>query len=336
MNLLLEFARKPMVRLILVGVVGFALGLFVGWVVWPVEWTDATPAYLRPELQADYVQMAADSFMLHSDPNRALQRWAALGAAGPDAYQSAQASASPQERQALNRYGQFIESVGGFEGSAGGSQQPPPSSAPWLRYLIIGGGIIAVLVIVAAAVYLLRPRRRGAPESPAMRAQSLSRETEKTDFSQLGLAAPLTQSITTYVLGDDLYDESFSIDSPSGEFLGEYGVGISETIGVGEPKKVSALEVWLFDKNDIKTATKVLLSEHAYNDMGIRQRLEAKGDLVLIAPQQKILLETATLQLMATVVEMEYGGGPLPENSYFERVTLELAVWQKEQGQGQA
>ena len=66
--------------------------------------------------------------------------------------------------------------------------------------------------------------------------------------------------MTTYVLGDDLYDESFSIDTASGDFLGEYGVGVSETIGVGEPKKVTALEIWLFDKNDIKTATKVLMS----------------------------------------------------------------------------
>jgi hypothetical protein len=44
---------------------------------------------------------------------------------------------------------------------------------------------------------------------------------------------------------------------------GECGVGISETIGVGDPKKVTAFEVWLFDKNDIQTVTKVLMSAHA-------------------------------------------------------------------------
>ena len=48
--------------------------------------------------------------------------------------------------------------------------------------------------------------------------------------------------MTTYMIGDDLYDDSFSIDSPSGEFLGECGVGISDTIGVGDPKKVTALK----------------------------------------------------------------------------------------------
>jgi len=39
------------------------------------------------------------------------------------------------------------------------------------------------------------------------------------------------------------------------------------------------------------------------------------------------LLETETLQLLATVVDLEYGIGALPQNSYFERITLELAIW---------
>ena len=64
-----------------------------------------------------------------------------------------------------------------------------------------------------------------------------------------------------------MFDDSFSVDSPSGEFLGECGVGISETIGVGDPNKVSAFEVWLFDKNDIQKVTKVLMSAHAFLDL---------------------------------------------------------------------
>jgi hypothetical protein len=87
------------------------------------------------------------------------------------------------------------------------------------------------------------------------------------------------------------------------------------------------LEVWLFDKNDIKTATKVLMSEHAYNDPNIRARLEPKGELIVVKPREQVLLETKTLQLLATVVDMEYGAGAAPQNSYFERITLELAVW---------
>jgi hypothetical protein len=140
---------------------------------------------------------------------------------------------------------------------------------------------------------------------------------------------PVVQFMTTYMLGDDLYDDSFSIDAPTGEFLGECGVGISETIGVGDPKKVTAFEVWLFDKNDIQTVTKVLMSNHAFNDPNIRQRLLAKGEPQLVEPGKRILLETASLQMEARIVDASYGGGAMPTNSYFDRLTLELAVWPK-------
>ncbi len=139
----------------------------------------------------------------------------------------------------------------------------------------------------------------------------------------------MVQFMATYKLGDDLFDDSFSIDSPAGEFLGECGVGISETIGVGEPKKVTAFEVWLFDKNDIQTVTKVLMSAHAFLDEATRQRLESKGDPVLAEPGSEIVLETQTLRLVARVVDMAYGDGALPEQSFLERLLLELAVWPK-------
>ncbi len=44
---------------------------------------------------------------------------------------------------------------------------------------------------------------------------------------------------------------------------------------------------------------------------------------------KQITLETAALQLTATVTDMEYGQGAMPEQSYFERLTLEIAVWPK-------
>jgi hypothetical protein len=199
--------------------------------------------------------------------------------------------------------------------------------------LLLGIGLV-VLAVVGAAGFLYYRRlfgNRGSGEiTPTMQAVELSRKAEKTNFEQMGLAPPVTQTMTTYVLGDDLYDESFSIDTQAGEFLGEYGVGVSESIGIGEPKKVTALEVWLFDKNDIKTATKVLMSRHAFQDPSIRARLEPKGELVVVEPQAQVLLETATLQLLVTVVDLEYGASALPTDSYFDRITLELAIWPRQ------
>jgi hypothetical protein len=126
-----------------------------------------------------------------------------------------------------------------------------------------------------------------------------------------------------------LFDESFSIDSPSGEFLGECGVGISDTIGIGDPKKVTGFEVWLFDKNDIQTVTKVVMSAHAYNDLVTRQRLAAKGEPVLAEPGIETTLDTQTLRIGVRVAEMGYGDGALPPESFFDHLILELSVWQK-------
>ncbi len=146
---------------------------------------------------------------------------------------------------------------------------------------------------------------------------------------QMGLDAPVIQVMSTYVLGDDLYDEAFSIDLPSGEFLGEFGIGISEVIGVGDPKKVTAMDLWMFDKNDILTVTKVLLTPYAFNDPSIRARLDPKGELVLAAQGTQYLLETASLQAIFSIVELDFGTGSLPANGYFERITFEVACWQK-------
>ncbi|NLE53034.1 MAG: hypothetical protein GX613_16675 [Chloroflexi bacterium] len=155
---------------------------------------------------------------------------------------------------------------------------------------------------------------------------------QKTDFSAAGEKPPVGQYMSTYILGDDLYDESFSIETASGEFLGECGSGISETIGVGDPKRVTATEVWLFDKNDIRTVTKVLMSRHAYNDEALRTKLAPKGEAVLAEPGLVTTLETQTLRIQVRIIDLQYGTGALPEQSFFERITVELAAWPKEGG----
>ncbi len=310
-------------------VVGLVGGLLIGWQT--KEFKDATPSYLRADLQEDYLRMAIDSFRVNSDPNLAIQRWRNLGPGAQQAYANIQANPGKADPNVVKAYGELITSILSTE--AGSEETPSTGTSSLSRTAIIGVGIILLLGVVAAGgLYLFRLLgKRGSGEVTAvMHASEISRNTEKTNFEELGLAPPITQTMTTYVLGDDLYDESFSIDTQAGEFMGEYGVVVSEAIGVGDPKKVTALEIWLFDKNDIKTATKVLMSQHAFNDPEIRGRLERKGELVVVEQQAQVLLETATLQLLATVVDLEYGKGPLPANSYFERITLELAIWPRQ------
>lgn len=316
--------KNMRVVLVLGVVLGLLLGLIFGWGIWPVQWTNGTPEVLRADLQDDYMRMTIDSFNRTGDINNAVSRWDNLGAAAGPTFARVQVDPGYLDPNAVQSFSAAIQAVKGPIAAVPTDAAPSTTSN-----LVLYGSLAVVLVLVGVgAVYLARLLRKGTgPVTAVMQAQEASRQAERTDFQSLGLAPPITQTMTTYVLGDDLYDESFSIDTGGGEFLGEYGVGVSETIGVGEPKKVAALEIWLFDKNDIKTATKVLMSEHAYNDPNIRARLEPKGELIVVKPQEQVLLETATLQLLATVVDMDYGVGAAPQNSYFERITLELAIW---------
>jgi hypothetical protein len=315
--------------LLLIG--GLAAGLLIGWVLAPVEYADVTPTNLRADLQVDYLRMAIDSYRLNQDPNLAVQRWDNLGSGAKQAYDTIQSQPNGADPAVVRAFGELITRVKTANGEQ--AAQPETTTSPLTRMILIGGGSLALIVILGAGLVFYRRLfgKRGSGEVTAvMQSVEISRNAEKTNFEQLGLAPPITQTMTTYILGDDLYDESFSIDTQAGEFMGEYGVGVSEAIGVGDPKKVTALEIWLFDKNDIKTATKVLMSQHAFGDPNIRSRLEPKGELVQVEPQAQILLETATLQLLATVIDLEYGHGPMPNNSFFERITLELAIWPRQ------
>lgn len=143
-------------------------------------------------------------------------------------------------------------------------------------------------------------------------------------------SAYLKQFITEYVFGNDMYDDTFSIDAASGEFLGECGVGIADTLGGSEPKNVSAFEIWLFDKNDVQTVTKVMMTDFAMNNPSILQRLEVKGEPVQIRPDLVVTLETATLLLEARILDVTYGRGGQAQNSYVQQMQVELTVTSRE------
>ncbi|MCZ2126445.1 MAG: hypothetical protein LC099_01570 [Anaerolineales bacterium] len=326
MDFVVALLKKLPVKEIVIGLVSLLIGLFLGWGT--KEFKDATPFYLRPDLREDYVRMAIDSFSVNKSAALAADRWLGLGNTAQSAYAAVQNNSGYLPADLVQQFGQAVTD----EITARGGVPAAQTKSPLATILSIIGVLVLLGVLGAAGLYLYRLLgKRGSGEVTAvMQATELNKAAAKTNFEDMGLAPPITQTMTTYILGDDLYDESFSIDTDAGEFLGEYGVGISESIGVGASKQVAALEIWLFDKNDIKTATKVLMSEHAFADPATRARLEPKGELTLIQPQAQVLLETATLQLLATVVDVQYGKGSLPDKSYFERVTLELAIWPRQ------
>jgi hypothetical protein len=318
--------QKPLVLGIVAFVIGAIIGLVVlGWGLWPVKWVNANPAVLSPEYQQQWLRMAILEYAADGDTTKAQENYTALGDSAAKVMSDVVATPQNISSDQIQAFSQAVASV------AQPPIKPAAKGAPIALILLL---CLVLLLIVAALVwwFLLRnrfPKTGGEVATPAMQAEEAKRATTYTSYEAAPEGTPIAQFMASYKLGDDLFDDSFSIDSASGEFLGECGVGISETIGVGDPKKVTAFEVWLFDKNDIQTVTTVLMSGHAFEDSAIRQRLEAKGEPVQADLGVQPVLETQTLRLVARVVDMGYGDSSMPDKSFFEHMILELAIWPK-------
>ena len=345
MDKIQDYIKQPKIA----GSVGFLLGLVIGlfvlgWGLFPVQWTDAAPQHLRQDAKIDYLQMVIESYVQNQDQRLARQRWQELGSDGGDILNQLE-SKQIVDQEAVTVFRNLVNEPVSPETSI-----PDESNVEVTESVINGDkketktnplflfGLFCVLTLIIGAVlfFVIMARRKSERSEFTPIDESVEPEETPDSFEnsvETIKKEPITQFMSTYMAGDDLYDDSYSIDSAMGEFLGECGVGISETIGVGEPKKITAFEVWLFDKNDIQTVTKVLMSDHAYNDDNINQKLASKGEPILISPGKSILLETATLKLEARVVDMNYGSGSMLDNSYFDRMTLELVVWEKEKSE---
>jgi hypothetical protein len=71
------------IALILIGLgLGVGLGLLLGWVVWPTEFTDATPVILQDAYRQDYIRMVAAAYAADGELEAAEARLDSLGANG--------------------------------------------------------------------------------------------------------------------------------------------------------------------------------------------------------------------------------------------------------------
>jgi len=328
--------NSPPIMVVLGLIIGIAIGLVYGWVISPVEFVDGTIVQLRDDLKTDYLRMAIDSYALNQDAMLAEERYDRLGEDATSFLAGVEFTPGSQLVSDIDSFRDVVELTfltDEFEVSDVSDVGEPvveeKSNTNLLRWALLVTIVLAAALVVR---YFLAKRAAGGgtPKSAVSMAQEITSKVDSTDLNDRGESPPMHQFVTTYVLGDNLFDDSFSIESAAGEFLGECGVGISEAIGVGEPKRVTAFEIWLFDQNDIKTVTKVLMSGHAYYDEAIRAELEKKGEPVLADPGVEFVLATNNLRVIGRVMDMGYGEGPLPEDSFFDRLSIELSVWPNE------
>lgn len=343
-----EIVTRKSFAVVVAAIAGIALGLLYAWVIQPVVLVDADISQLREDLQVDYLRMVIDSYSVNLDSELAIQRYDSIGENREEILSYVgenPGEVSPSELQKFQAL-VAVESPSGVlivvtteteEGPA--STEPtsvsveptPATSEPTTasRYILpVCLGTLGLGALLGVALVLKRRVESKENDFETDYTPDFEDEAHDVGFEaemEIPSDEPLATFRTTYTIGDDLYDDSFSVESPaSGDFLGECGVGIAEAIGVGDPKKVSAFEVWLFDKNDIQTVTKIIMSNYTFNDEETRNQLAAKGDPVAAEGGEVVELETASLRVEARIVDISYGEGALPKESFFERMTIEL------------
>lgn len=315
------FKERPLVSGLVLGlVIGILLGwLVVGWGLWPVEYSDYSPS-------SDYVTMAAEIYSQNGNVDQVKTRMRNWPDSSTYICQMADNSQDGVEKQKLEALALALSpGTSSCQEVLAASADEGPSLGNQLALLC---GVLLLAALFAGGLFFFIARR-GARKDEALDELPTGEPTASL-MAPGGRTIPLAQFPTEFNVGHDTYDDSFSIETATGEFLGECGMGISEAIGIGDPKKVAAFEVWLFDKNDIRTVTKVIMSEHAYYDDALRAKLAPKGEAALAKPGETIVLETASLIINARVIELEYGTGELPPQSFFNRLVVELAAWAKE------
>jgi len=326
------------VALVAAFLLGAVVGLVVlGWWLWPVQWTNASPADLSASSKDAYIQLIADSYAATQDRDAALAQIQALKAPGEQdatlairlndlidvrtmAGQAAQAARLRDLASALN-LPQPTPGETPVEPSAGGGSQLSRIVGIVFFLGLLGCG----LVLLLTQLQKREAARRGRRVTPVQPYPSTG-EAEGEATAAAMSATALGHFETTYHLGDEGYDISYSIESASGEFLGECGVSALEELGIGEPGRASAVELWLFDKEDVRTETKILMTEQAFGDEALRERLANKGTLVQAERGKIVTIETANLRLSATISDLEHEG---PLSSVFAKLTTALEITPK-------
>ncbi|MCZ7553969.1 MAG: hypothetical protein B6D39_10820 [Anaerolineae bacterium UTCFX2] len=180
---------------VLAFVVGLILGLVVlGWGLWPVTWTGASPQALDSAAQQDYLRAAIDSYNLNQDASLAASRYEQLGSHGPVTIAAIYASPAPLSKQAVESFANAVNAKDAL-GDAPPQMQPsvPPQAAPsalrswitaqpiWLALCLIGLFILLIVLLVIRLIARSRKKRTGARTAPQILVQDTTDEPAATE-----------------------------------------------------------------------------------------------------------------------------------------------------------
>jgi len=300
--------------------VGLLLGwLAIGWWLWPVSWTDTDPWDLRTEHQKRYVGLVVRNYTGSRNADQARESLAGWDKrALSDLLVTMQDQASDLESsQQLAELALALE-LPRTETQEAAESRPALAAPPLTSRLAT---VCASSAVVLVAIGLIVLAVSTAPwKSIAARARRAKRAPAAEEPKLLP-----GHFVSTYVHGRDDYDDYFSIEAPDGRFLGECGLSIARSLGQETPRRVTALEMVLFDSLDHRTETRMLMSRYAHEDTALRQELVSRGELILAEPGIQTSVETKNLQILATVTDLDYADQD-PPKGVFQRLVVELDV----------
>jgi hypothetical protein len=181
-----------------------------------------------------------------------------------------------------------------------------PAERPWLLTGLVVALVVSLCLIGLAAALVLHPWCRRGATAPA-------RDLANANRATLG-EWRWTTRFAGYEAGTAAFDETFAIEG-NGVRLGECGMGTARTGEAGEQSRPAAFEVWLYDAEDGRCATKVLVCDPVAG-----RQFASRGEVVLAGPGVAFTLETGALAAEATVIEALYSSGG------FDRLAVSLVA----------
>lgn len=329
----------PQRRSLLAMVVSFLLGLGWAYSVSPTVYRDAAPAQLAQGWQNIWTQLLVERYRLAVNT----------------------AVTSPEFNDNLVRLLSAVDdpvaivrslgiSDAGFlplvERAQLTSMEAPP--APTLQgdvepfvagpVVMIAGAIALTLVYrlflqptIIAGARAVWQKRPGTVSMPSVSSHIRRRVTETVAGGDADAGQPVLRQLAVFQSSSPEFDDSWEIQAEDRAFLGECGITTAET-GLQEgAARVSALEAWLFDKDDpVRSMTTIFATGFIVNDPAARAQMETRGNIVPLEPGATAYLETNALRLRVRVIDAVWGAlGGSPSSSYLESATTEITVWHK-------
>jgi hypothetical protein len=333
-----KFTKNPLIIGILFLFIGSILGLVYSFLIDPVEWVDVPLERSRADIQEDYLRMALDRYTYTFDSQKLQQRWGNLGAAGPTILGQVIANPGRQNLDTILHLQNTIIEKNAIPSSGCITVAKNSNDIAgnnnfciflWLITICCGG--VLVYHFNKRINQLSQPVFSYNTQLPTV--TQLQKKKDHLDIptppqeKEITKKEPHSIFLASYQLGDDLFCESFSIETDKRKFLGECGIDIAHVINQGPPKQISAFDVWLFDKDEIDTKSLVLMSELSYQNDNLRSRLKAKGKTSLIEVGKYYQLQTENINLEIRILDVFYDCFSLVDPNCIERLVVEFSVW---------